>query len=227
MTLNVNGTAMSLVYADGTRMKVVNVNGTEVYRADTGNVTLVYTGAPSGSFSPGGEDVNRHFVLVGTRFSGDPLSSPTTPTIGGTSMNVISAGAASGADGGISGVYAIKIPTGTADITVAQTGTTFSNVAIYRVIGISEMTSATALSSGTSGSDITGAKTSSANGCFFGAAVENFASPPTPTPNSTGLTYFTTYTKMVASNTTTGPTQTVSVRGSQINSFAIFGYDLY
>ena len=230
MPLSVNSTEMSLVNVDGTRMEIVNVDGTEVYRAQNGNVTMVYTGAEDGTFDPGAEDVNRHFVLVGVRFSGDPLGQPTTPTINGTSMTLITRGSGSeGDDGGISGVYTIKIPTGTGTFTVAQGGTVFNYVAIYRVTGIYEMTTSTVLSSASSVSSITGAKTSSANGCFFGGSVSNFATPAFPTPNSTGLTYTAPSSngRIAASNVTTGPTQTVSLTGNQINSFAIFGYDLY
>jgi hypothetical protein len=230
MTLNVNDTAMSLVYANDTRMSIVNVDGTEVYRAENGDVTMVYTGAEDGTFDPGVEDVNRHFVLLGVRFSGDPLGQPTTPTINGTSMTLITRGSGVASDdGGISGVYTIKIPTGTGTFTVAQGGTVFNYVAIYRVTGIFEMTTSTVLSSGSSASSITGGKTSSANGCFFGASVSNFATPSFPSPNSTGLTYTSPSNngRIAASNVTTGPTQTVSLTGNQINSYAIFGYDLY
>jgi len=230
MALTLNGTEMSEVTLNGTRMEVVNINGTEVYRAENGNVTMVYTGAEDGTFDPGAEDVNRHFVVLGVRFSGDGLPLPTTPTINGTSMTLITRGSGSGGDdGGITGVYTIKIPTGTGTFTVAQGGTVFNYIAIYRVTGIYEMTTSTVLSSGSSGSSITGAKTSSANGCFFGASVRNFGTPSFPTPNSTGLAYTapSNQGRIAASNVTTGPTQTVSLTGNQMNSYAIFGYDLY
>jgi hypothetical protein len=230
MALTLNGTDMSLVYLNGTRMEAVNINGTNVYNAANGNVTMIYTGAEDGTFDPGVEDVNRHFVLLGVRFSGDPLGQPTTPTINGTSMTLITRGSGSGGDdGGITGVYTIKIPTGTGTFTVAQGGTVFNYIAIYRVTGIFSMTATDDLSSGSSGSSITGARTSSANGCFFGASVSNFATPAFPTPNSTGLTYTapSSQGRIAASNVTTGPTQTVSLTGNQMNSYAIFGYDLY
>ena len=230
MTLRVNDTEMSLVYANDTRMSVVNVNDTEVYRAENGNVTMVYTGAEDGTFDPGAEDVNRHFVVVGVRFSGDPLGQPTTPTINGTSMTLITRGSGSAQDdGGITGIYTIKIPTGTGTFTVAQGGTVFNYIAIYRVTGIFSMTATDDLSS-QSGTGISGSKTSSSNGCFFGASVTNFDPPPSfPSPNSTGLTYTAPADqgRIAASNVTTGPTQTVSLPGNQMNSFAIFGYDLY
>lgn len=228
MTLNVNGTEMSLVYANGTRMSVVNVDGTEVYRAENGNVTLVYTGSPNGTFSPGVEDLNRHFVVVGVRFSGSGLPQPTTPTINGTSMNLITRGSSPvGDDGGITGIYTIKIPTGTGSFTIAQGGTVFIGVAIYRVTGIYSMTSA--LAAGTNNGSIVGSVTSSANGCFFGASVSNFATPAYPSPNSSGLLYDvgSDQGRMAASNTTTGPTQSISLTGGQINSYATFGYNLY
>lgn len=230
MTLRVNDTEMSLVYANDTRMSVVNVNDTEVYRAENGNVTMVYTGAEDGTFDPGAEDVNRHFVVVGVRLSGDPLGQPTTPTINGTSMTLITRGSGSAQDdGGITGIYTIKIPTGTGTFTVAQGGTFFNYIAIYRVTGIFSMTATDDLSSGSSASSITGGKTSSENGCFFGASVSNFVTPLFPSPNSTGLTYTAPSNngRIAASNVTTGPTQTVSLTGNQMNSYAIFGYDLY
>ncbi len=230
MAITLNGTEMTEVNLNGTRMEVVNINGTEVYRAENGDVTMIYTGSRNGTFSPGVEDVNRHFVLLGVRFSGDGLSLPTTPTINGTSMTLITRGSGSGGDdGGITGVYTIKIPTGTDDFTVAQGGTYFNYIAIYRVTGIFSMEAADALSSGSSSSSITGAKTSSENGCFFGASVRNFGTPSFPTPNSTGLTYTapSDQGRIAASNVTTGPTQTVSLTGNQMNSYAIFGYDLY
>jgi len=230
MTLRVNDTEMSLVYANDTRMSVVNVNDTEVYRAENGNVTMVYTGAEDGTFDPGVEDLNRHFVVVGVRFSGDPLGLPSTPTINGTSMTLITRGSGSAQDdGGITGIYTIKIPTGTGTFTVAQGGTVFNYIAIYRVTGIFSMTATDDLSSGSSGSSITGGKTSSANGCFFGASVSNFSTPSFPSPNSTGLTYTAPSNngRIAASNVTTSPTQTVSLTGNQMNSYAIFGYDLY
>lgn len=230
MTLNVNSTEMSLVNLNGTRMEVVNINGTEVYRAENGNVTMVYTGAEDGTFSPGVEDVNRHFVLLGVRFSGDGLGNAATPTINGTSMTLITRGNSSFEDdGGITGIFTIKIPTGTGTFTVAQGSTAFNYIAIYRVTGIYEMTTSTVLSSQSTRPSITGAETSSANGCFFGASVQNFGTPSFPTPNSTGLTYTapSDQGRIAASNVTTGPTQTVSLNGTQINSFAIFGYDLF
>jgi hypothetical protein len=226
MTLNVNGTAMSLVNVNGTRMQVVNVNGTEVYRAENGDVTMIYTGGPSGSFSPGAEDENRHFVYVGLRFSGSALGSPTTPTINGTTpTTIITAVGNGGGDGGMVGIYTIKIPTGTANISFSQGGNAFTYAAIYRVTGCVSMTSALAASSGG------GTYGSSANGCFFGASVSNFSLPPSfPSPNSSGL--LVTFNaadggRIAASNTTTGPTQSVSLSGNQINCGATFGYDLF
>jgi hypothetical protein len=230
MTLNVNGTEMSLVYANGTRMEVVNVNGTEVYRAENGGVTMVYTGSSNGTFSPGAEDVNRHFVLVGVRFSGSGLSQPTTPTVNGTPMTLITRGSSGVADdGGISGVYTIKIPTGTGTFTVAQGGTAFTYIAIYRVTGIYAMTTSTALSTQTRNGSISDIQASSSNGCFFGGSVTNFGTPSFPSPNSAGLTYTapSAQGRIAASNVTTGPTQLVQLNGNQINSYAIFGYNLF
>lgn len=227
MTLNVNGTAMNLVYANGTRMEIVRVNDTEVYRAQNGGVSMVYTGVPNGNFNPGAEDLHRHFVVVGVRFSGDGLFQPTTPTINGTPMTLITRGSSGVADdGGITGIYTIKIPTGTGTFTVAQGGTAFTYIALYRVTGIFAMT--TALAAGTNSGAIGGSVASSANGCFFGASVSNFATPPFPSPNSAGLLYdVASQGRMAASNTTTGPTQAISLGGNQINSYATFGYNLY
>ena len=230
MALTLNGTDMSLVYLNGTRMEAVNINGTNVYNAANGNVTMIYTGAEDGTFDPGVEDLNRHFVVVGVRFAGDPIGNATTPTINGTSMTLITRGnSAYEDDGGITGIYTIKIPTGTGTFTVAQGGTSFNYIAIYRVTGIYEMTTATVLSSQSTRPTITGAKTSSANGCFFGASVQNFGTPSFPSPNITSLRYTAPADsgRIAASNVTTGPTQTVSLTGTQINSFAIFGYDLF
>jgi hypothetical protein len=217
---------MARVNVNGTRMSVVNVNGTEVYRAENGNVTMIYTGGPSGSFSPGAEDINRHFVYVGLRFSGSALGSPTTPTINGTSpTTIITAVGNGGGDGGMVGIYTIKIPTGTANISFSQGGNVFTYAAIYRVTGCFSMTSALTASSGG------GTYNSSSNGCFFGASVSNFSLPPSfPSPNSSGL--LVTFNaadggRIAASNVTTGPTQGVSLSGNQINCGATFGYDLF
>ena len=224
---------MTEVNLNGTRMEVVNINGTEVYRAENGNVTMIYTGGRNGTFDPGVEDLNRHFVVVGVRFAGDPIGNAATPTINGTSMTLITRGNSAFEDeGGITGIYTIKIPTGTGTFTVAQGSTFFNYIAIYRVTGIYEMTTDTVLSSQSTRPTITGAKTSSSNGCFFGASVQNNfegGTASTPSPNSAGLIYIapSNQGRIAASNVTTGPTQTVSLAGTQINSFAIFGYDLY
>lgn len=201
-----------------------------VSAAANGDVTLVYSGSTNGTFDPGVEDVNRHFVLVGIRFSGSALSDATTPTINGTSMTLITRGVGNGGgDGGISGVYTIKIPTGIGLFTIAQTGTIFTHCAIYRVTGIVEMTTSTVLSS-QSGTSLSGSKASSSNGCFFGGSVSNFAIPGVISPSSSGLSVLFNSSdggRVAASNSTTGPTQTVSLTGNQINSYAIFGYDLF
>lgn len=226
MTLNVNSTEMSLVYVNGTRMSVVNVNSTEVYRAENGNVTLVY-GGTGGSFSPGVEDTNRHFVAACTRFSGSGLPYPSAPSINGVTMNTITAGVDNKlGDGGITGIYTLKIPTGTSSLSISIG--IFTYVALYRVTGIYSMTSA--LASGTSGGAISGSVTASSNGCFFGASVQNFGKPSYPSPSIGSLQYNTdndTQGRMGATNATTGPTQSISLDGNQINSYATFGYDLY
>ena len=223
MTLNVNGTGMSVVNVNGTRMSVVNVNGTEIYRAENGNVTLAGYGY---SFPAGVEDENRHFVLVGARFSGSALGTQPIPTVNGASCTEIANYVGNGGgDGGVAGIFTIKIPTGTGTFTIGNVSS--YQFAIYRVTGCFSMASALTASSGG------GSYTSSANGCFFGASVSNFSQPPAPTPNSTGLlvNYYAISGQdggyMAASNVTTGPTQSVSLGGSQINAGATFAYDLY
>jgi hypothetical protein len=219
MTLNVNDTEMSLVNVNGTRMEVVNVNGTEVYRAQNGNVTLAYAGGVSGSFSPGAEDVNRHFVVIGTLFLGTGSRPVTAPLINGVATTQIVANVVGGSDFGSCGIFSIKAPTGTSSFTVSAPA--FETATVYRVTGINSM--ASALSTGTS----SGNATSSAKGCFFGASVGNFSLPPSPTPNSSGLAASYVYGCAAASNVTTGPTQSVGLNGSQANCFAIFAYDIF
>ncbi len=223
MTLNVNGSPMSLVNVNGTRMEVVNVNGTEVYRAQNGNVTLAGTGY---SFDAGLEDINRHFVLVGARFSGSGLGTQPIPYVNGSPCTEIANYVGNGGgDGGVAGIFTIKIPTGTGTFTISNS--TFYYYAIYRVTGCFSMTTPLTVSSGG------GTYSSSANGCFFGASVSNFAQPPAPTPNSAGLA-FNSFALLgasggyiAASNTTTGPTQSVGLGGNQINAGATFAYDLF
>lgn len=228
MALTLNGTDMSQVYLNGTRMEVVNINGTEVYRAENGNVTLVGTAYGSNyTFDPGIEDVNRHFVLVGERFSGSALSTQPIPYVEGIECSVIENRVGNGGgDGGVAGIFTVKIPTGTGTFTI--TNSVYMYYAIYRVTGIVDMT--TALMSSGSG----GTYTSSSHGCFFGATLSNFATPPIATPNSAGLTVnFRTLVSgdsggiSTASNITTGPTQTVTLGGNQVNAGATFAYDLY
>ena len=159
-------------------------------------------------------------------FSGSALGTPTTPTINGTSpTTIITAVGNGGGDGGMVGIYTIKIPTGTSNISFSQGGNAFTYAAIYRVTGCFSMTSALTASSGG------GTYNSSSHGCFFGASVSNFALPGSyPSPNSSGL--LVTFNasdggRIAASNATTGPTQSVSLSGNQINCGATFAYDLY
>jgi hypothetical protein len=220
MPLNVNGTAMTLVNANGTRMSVVNVNGTEVYRAENGNVTFVGTGY---SFNPGIEDANRHFVLVGGTFSGSALGGQPVPTVNGISCNSIQNNVGNGfGDGGIAGIFTVKIPTGTGTFSIGNVAN--YQFVIYRVTGIFSMASALTASAGG------GTYSSSANGCFFGSSVQNFGNAPVPSPNSSGLAFsgvFGRDVSIAASNTTTGPTQSVSLGGNQVNAGATFAYDLF
>lgn len=229
MTLNVNSTEMSVVNVNGTRMEVVNVNGTEVYRAQNGNVTLL--GNAVTSFTNTTEDLNRHFVLVGSNFSGSNFGTPPVPTINGTSCAVIQNVVFNNGDGGVAGIFTFKAPTGSS-FSIGNVGI-YSSFTVYRVIGCTSMLLADALFSGQRGAgqtpnNITGAKTSSANGCFFAAAVSNFSNAPQPSPNSSGLSYNAGGSgHRAASNTTTGPTQTVSIAGDQANVGAIFAYTLF
>lgn len=221
MPINVNSTGMSIVNVNGTRMSVVNVNGTEVYRAQGGgNITAVSAGTTT--FDPGVEDANRHFVLVGGRFSGSALPGQPVPTVNGVSCATIQNNVGNGfGDGGIAGIFTIKIPTGTGTFTIGNVGTYL--FVVYRVTGIFSMTSALTASSGG------GTYNSSANGCFFGVSVQNFGNAPVPSPNSAGLAFsgvFGRDVSIAASNTTTGPTQSVSLGGNQINAGATFAYDL-
>lgn len=220
MPLNVNGTGMTRVNVNGTRMSVVNVNGTEVYRAENGNVTFVGTGY---SFNPGIEDANRHFVLVGGVFSGSALGGQPVPTVNGASCTTIENNVGNGGgDGGAAGIFTIKIPTGTGTFSIGNVAN--YNFVIYRVTGIFSMTSALSSSSGG------GTYNSSANGCFFGCSVQNFGNAPVPSPNSSGLAFsgvFGRDVSIAASNTTTGPTQSVFLGGNQINAGATFAYDLF
>jgi len=197
-----------------------------VSAAANGDVTMIYTGS-GGSFNPGVEDINRHFVAVCTRFSGGGLPSPGAPLINGVTMTTITSGVGNGfGDGGITGIYTIKIPTGTSSLPISID--IFTYVALYRVTGIISMT--TALASGTSAGAISGSVTSSANGCFFGASVQNFAQPSYPSPSIVSLRYNTDGSnqgRMGATNATTGPTQSISLDGNQINSYATFAYDLF
>jgi hypothetical protein len=221
MALTLNGTEMTEVNLNGTRMEIVNINGTEVYRAAaSGDVTYIGTGY---SFDPGVEDINRHFVLVGGVFSGFALPGQPVPTVNGVSCSSIQNNVSlAGGDGGAAGIFTIKIPTGTGTFTIGNVAN--YNFVIYRVTGIFSM--ATALDSSSGG----GTYNSSANGCFFGVTVQNFGDAPVPSPNSAGLAFsgvFGRDVSIAASNTTTGPTQSVSLGGSQINAGATFAYDLF
>lgn len=229
MTINVNGNAMSVVNVNGTRMEVVNINDTEVYRAQNGNVTLV--SANNSSFSPGAEDVNRHFVVLTSQFSGGGLPFPSVPSINGTATTQINADT-SGAfdDGGTAGIYTIKIPTGTGTFTLSGgSGTPFT---IYRVVGCASMNVGDAVSRQTN-NGVTGpgnvASPANGKGCFFGVAVGNFSTPPGITPTSAGLDpgYTENACRHTASNVVTANTQFINLNGNQISSFVIFPYTLF
>ncbi len=226
MTINVNGVALDRVLVNGTRMERVYINGTQVYEAANGNVTQVFTGGGSGSFSLGAEDLNRHFVLVGTQFSGSGLPLPSTPTVNGSSMSLITYGSSGNFDdGGVTGIYTIKIPTGTG--TVSFSAGSFGVVAIYRVTGCSQMTSP--VSSGTTNGSLGSNYGSPSNGqgCCFVGTVGNFYNPAVPSPNSSGLGYAGSFGAVSAANSVSANSQYVSTNGNQISSFAIFAYDLY
>ena len=229
MTLNVNDTEMSLVNVNGTRMEVVNVNGTEVYRAQNGNVTLVLSNdSGGGSFDPGPEDLNRHFVVVGGRFSGGGLPFPSAPSINGVAMTGITAGTSGNFDdGGITGIYTIKIPTGTGTFSVS--GALYTAITVYRVTGCYAMTSA--VSAATTAGAINGNATSPANGkgCAFAGTVGNFYDPTVSAPVSSGLAapHPVSDSYHAASNTVTAGAQYIATNGNQISSYAVFAYDLF
>lgn len=220
MPLNVNGTEMSIVRVDNTRMERVFVNGTKVYQALNGNVTLAGIGY---SFDAGEEDANRHFVLVGGVFSGGALGQQPVPTVNGVSCVSIQNNVGNGfGDGGAAGIFTIKIPTGTGTFSIGNVSS--FNFVIYRVTGCFSMTSALTASSGG------GSYNATNNGCFFGVSVQNFGNAPVPSPSSSGLAFsgvFGRDVSIAASNTTTGPTQSVSLGGNQINAGATFAYDLF
>ena len=69
----------------------------------------------------------------------------------------------------------------------------------------------------------------SAHGCFFGISLSNFSGAPTPSPSTPSLNvnFGADAGNMTASNTTTGPTQSVYLGGNQINAGATFAYDLF
>lgn len=193
--------------------------------AAKGNVTMLSTGTGSTlSFVDMEEDVNRHYVILGTDFSASAQSLQPVPTINGIACQTIGNRVANGGDDGSSqGIFTLKLPTGTGVFTVENINTFV--ITVYRVTGCISM--AVPLEVATARST-TASITASDNGCFFGVCVDNFSSAPLPYPNSEGLTRaLGTNGSVGASNSTSGPTQTANMNGNQGNLYATFAYDIY
>jgi len=219
MTISLNGTSMTEVYLNGTRMEIVNINGEEVYRAENGNVTLVSSG--SNTFSPGAEDLNRHFVILSGRFTASTTSTGPVPTINGASGTTIkNAVDNSNDDGGRCGIFTFKIPTGTGTFTVANVD---SNFCVYKVTGITSMAAAFATAQNSGGSTIS--VTSPTNGCGFVVAVNNFGSVGALTGTDTDLRYNPGNPGFGANRAVTSGTH-VFEGATQVNIAATFEYDL-
>lgn len=229
MTFNVNNTNMDTIYVNGVRMEVVNVNGTEVYRGQKGAVSIVASGTGATvpqtiTFSPGAEDVNRHFVILSSRFTASTTTFGPVPTINGLSGSTILNDYDNGGDdGGRAGIFTFKIPTGTGTFTVANLDRTYC---IFRVVGIKNMSAAY----GTAKTINTGNFTvsSPANGCGFVVVVSSFNQITAIGGTTTGLTYFPGNDDggYGANNAVTSPTHTFQ-GFAQINLAATFAYDFY
>lgn len=175
MTLEFNSTAMSDVYFNGTRMESVVFNGTTTHNAKNGAVTSaanddVMVASDSLVFSPGEEDVNRHFVVVQSQFSSGALSDRPVPQLGGVSMSTVFNRTNYFYDDGHSvRISVLKVPTGTSDITLTNCN---GCVSVFRVVGIADMTTpyATAYTEGGSGVSVNTAT----HGCTFLGFVCNF-----------------------------------------------------
>ena len=149
--LYTNGNEIRGAYVNNMRLEKVYVNNTLVFTQMNGAITMVATGNASGTFSPGEEDIDRHFVVVSGRFASGGLSIGPIPTINGISCTTILNDVDNGNDdGGRCGVFMIKIPTGESTFTISNADSAF---AVYRVVGMQNLT-AFALASNSGGSSI-------------------------------------------------------------------------
>lgn len=192
-----------------------------------GNVTLAGTGSgTSFTFVDNQEDANRHFVVVMARYSSGSTPAQNIPTINGIACQTITNIRSSvGAGSGTAGVYTLKMPTGTGVFTLAGLVSDL-RIVVYRVTGCVSMAVPVGLSTSFGAAQ---SISSSSNGCFFGACVNEARDAPLPFPQSSGLTYIDTIfdNSIAASNATTGPTQVVSLTGDYLNVGATFAYDIY
>jgi hypothetical protein len=172
MAINLNNSSILRVNYNNVRMEKVFINGVQVLEEMSGAVTLVSSN--STSFSPGAEDVNRHFVILSGRFSSNALGTGPVPTInsqsGTTILNQVNN---QFNDGGRCGIFTFKIPTGTSTFTVENAGDPFC---VFRVVGVPSMTSAFATAVNAGGPINVASPASPAKGCGFVVAVNNFGS---------------------------------------------------
>lgn len=169
MSIKLNNVNATDVFFNGTRMESVQFNGSTIHNAKNGNVSLARTGA--GSFSPGEEDVNRHFVVIQTQFSSSSLPNRPIPTLDGSSMLTVFNRTNYFYDDGHSvRISTIKLPTGTANVTVADTD---GFVLVFRVVGCSSMATpfASTYTEGSAGVTLN----TPTNGCSFLGFVHNFS----------------------------------------------------
>jgi hypothetical protein len=220
MPINFNNSSISRVVVNGTRMERVFVNGTQVLQELGPSVTLVASN--SSSFNPGEEDENRHFVVVQGRFSSNALGGGPIPAINGTTcttiMNIVDN---SYDDGGRAGIFTIKIPTGTTTFTVSGTDERF---VVYRVTGITSMTSAfaTAFTPGGGGTITVGSPSS---GCGFVVAMRNFNNVGSISGTNADLTVVNVNPGIGANRAVTSPTHTFG-GSTHTNIAATFAYNV-
>jgi len=196
------------------------MNGTEVYRGENGNVSLV--SRSDLTFSPGPEDVNRHFVVLSGLFSASAVSTGPVPIINGatgtTIKNVVDNGSD---DGGRAGIFTFKIPTGTGTFTVTNVDPRFC---VYRVTGIPDMSTAFATAQTGGSGDIN--VNAPYRGCGFIVAVQNFGAVTSITGVDADLAYFPGNPGFGANKALSGGVQTYGGK-SQLNIAATFQYDFF
>lgn len=171
MTAQFNGTSLTDVYFNGTRAESVVFNGTTVHNAKAGATSFIMNG--TGSFSPGEEDVNRHFVVIQSEFSSGGLPDRPVPTINGVSMNTVANRTNYFYEDGHSvRITTLKIPTGTGTFTLANCS---GHTTLFRVVGIRDMSTAysTNYSEGSGGLSVS----TSSHGCSFIGFCNNFGYP--------------------------------------------------